>query len=72
MHARTVEHKRPFAPGCASSAVAAHARDPDGLAAGLTILLDGGLASGVLDGDLRTADAAHAAARALVGADCPA
>jgi hypothetical protein len=29
------------------------------------------LASGVLDGDLRTAVAAQAAARALVDADCP-
>jgi AcrR family transcriptional regulator len=71
VHARTVEHKAAVRAWVRGLGVAAHARDPDGLAAGLTLLLDGGLASGVLDGDPRTVDAARAAARALVDADCP-
>lgn len=71
VHARTVEHKAAVRAWVREMAVAAGARDPDGLARSLTLLLDGGLASGVLDGDPRTADAAKETARALVAAACP-
>jgi AcrR family transcriptional regulator len=70
VHARTVEHKDAVRVWVRELAVAADARDPDGLARSLTLLLDGGLAAGVLDGDPRAAAAAREAARALVDAQC--
>jgi AcrR family transcriptional regulator len=70
VHARTVEHKAAVRSWVREMAAAAGATDPDGLALSLTLLLDGGLASGVLDGDPCTADAAKETARALVSASC--
>lgn len=71
VHARTVEHKAAVRAWVRELAASAGARDPEGLARGLTLLLDGGLAAGVLDGDPRAAEAAKDAARALVDAQCP-
>ena len=48
----------------------ARARSPDVLARQLTLLLDGGLAAGVLDTDPSAAVAAKQAARVLVEASC--
>jgi AcrR family transcriptional regulator len=70
VHERTVEHKRAVRAWVRELAVAAGATDPDGLARSITLLLDGGLAAGVLDGDPDAAAAARAAARTLVGAHC--
>jgi AcrR family transcriptional regulator len=70
VHARTVEHKRAVRSWVRELALAADADDPDGLALGLTLLLDGGLATGVLDGDPEAAAAARAAARTLVDRHC--
>ena len=70
VHARTVAHKNAVRAWVRELAVAAGAEDPDGLALGLTLLLDGGLAAGVLDGDPDAADAARGAARKLVDAHC--
>jgi AcrR family transcriptional regulator len=70
VHARTVEHKTRVRAWVRGLAEQAGARDPDGLARALTLLLDGALAAGVLDGDPRAADAARAAARTLVDASC--
>lgn len=70
VHARTVAHKHAVRAWVRELAVAAGAEDPDGLALGLTLLLDGGLAAGVLDGDPDAADAARGAARKLVDAHC--
>ena len=70
VHARTVAHKNAVRAWVRELAVAAGAEDPDGLALGLTLLLDGGLAAGVLDGDPDAAEAARAAARKLVDAHC--
>ncbi len=66
VHARTVEHKDAVRAWVRDLAGAAGASDPDGLATSLTLLLDGGLASGVLDRDPAVAEAARRAARALV------
>jgi AcrR family transcriptional regulator len=71
VHERTVEHKAVVRAWVRELAVAAGARDPAGLADGLTLLLDGGLAAGVLDGGARTAASARGVARALVAAHCP-
>jgi AcrR family transcriptional regulator len=71
VHARTVEHKAAVHTWVRELALAAGARDPDALGRGLTLLLDGGLAAGVLDADPRTAEAARNAARALVDLHCP-
>jgi AcrR family transcriptional regulator len=71
VHARTVKHKDDVRSWVRDTAAEAGARDPDGLARALTLLLDGGLASGVLDADPRAAEAAKEAARALVDAACP-
>ena len=46
----------------------AGAPDPDALARSLTLLLDGGLASGSLDADPDAPEVAKASARALVAA----
>jgi AcrR family transcriptional regulator len=70
VHERTVEHKRAVRAWVRELAVAAGATDPDGLARSITLLLDGGLAAGVLDGDPDAAAGARAAARTLVGAHC--
>ena len=71
VHARTVEHKAAVRAWVHELAAAASARDPDLLATGLTLLLDGGLAAGVLDGDPTVADAARDAAHILVQTYCP-
>ena len=53
-------------PGSPGSAPTAGARDPAQLARTLTLLLDGGLASGALDASPEAPGAARAAAQALV------
>ena len=70
MHARTVEHKHLVRAWITDLARRARAADPDLLARQLTLLLDGGLAAGVLDADPATPAAAKAAARVLVDAAC--
>ncbi|WP_406077498.1 TetR/AcrR family transcriptional regulator [Micromonospora sp. NBC_00858] len=72
VHARTVEHKQVVRAWVTDLARRAGATDPDLLARQLTLLLDGGLAAGVLDADPATPRAAKAAARMLVDAACPA
>ena len=59
---------RPCSPGCATSPQQAGARDPDALARSLTLLLDGGLASGALDASPEAPEVARACAVALVSA----
>lgn len=71
VHARTVAHKDAVRAWVREMAQAAGARDPDGLARALTLLLDGGLAAGVLDGDPRSAQTAKDTAAALVASACP-
>ena len=71
VHARTVEHKHLVRLWLSDLARRARAADPDQLGRQLTLLLDGGLAAGVLDADPATSTAAKAAARALVDASCP-
>ena len=71
VHARTVEHKRVVRAWVTDLARRAGADDPDLLARQLTMLIDGGLAVGVLDADPTASDAAKAAAQALVDASCP-
>ena len=71
VHARTVEHKRVVRAWVTDLARRAGAADPDLLARQLTMLIDGGLAVGVLDADPTASDAAKAAAQALVDASCP-
>lgn len=66
VHERTVAHKQRIRAWIQDLAVRAGAADPDQLARSLTLLLDGGLASGVLDGDPAAAAAARAAAAQLV------
>lgn len=68
VHARTIEHKAAVRAWVREMAVAAGARDPDALAYSLTVLLDGVLASGVLDADPQAAESAKNAARQLVSA----
>jgi AcrR family transcriptional regulator len=70
VHARTVEHKTVVRAWVTDLARRAGASDPDLLARQLTVLLDGGLAAGVLDADPTTPDAARDAARTLVDAAC--
>jgi AcrR family transcriptional regulator len=71
VHARTVEHKNVVRAWVTDLASRAGAADPAQLARQLTMLIDGGLASGVLDADPATPGAAKAAARILVDASCP-
>ena len=71
VHARTVEHKRLVRVWVTDLARRAGATDPALLARQLTLLVDGGLASGVLDADRATPRAAKSAAEALVHAACP-
>jgi AcrR family transcriptional regulator len=70
VHARTVEHKAAVLMWVSRMAEAAGAVDPESLARGLTLLLDGGLAAGVLDADPGAGEAAKQAARVLVDAGC--
>jgi AcrR family transcriptional regulator len=71
VHARTVEHKHVVRAWITDLARRARAADPELLARQLTLLIDGGLSSGVLDADRATPAAAKAAARVLVDAACP-
>lgn len=71
VHARSVEHKAAVRAWVRDMAVQGHARDPEALALALTLLLDGGLAVGVLDGDPSAARGARKAAADLVEAHCP-
>ncbi|MDR6864180.1 TetR/AcrR family transcriptional regulator [Phycicoccus sp. 3266] len=68
VHDRTVAHKTAVLEWVRDLATAAGATDPDGLARSITLLLDGGLASGSLDANPEAPTAAAAAARALVTA----
>src|SRR6478735_7424263 len=68
VHERTVAHKQHILAWIRDLADKAGAPDPDGLARSLTLLLDGGLASGVLDADPAAAAAARATAAQLVAA----
>ena len=71
IHARTVEHKNVVRAWVTDLAHRAGAADPALLARQLTLLLDGGLAAGVLDADPAAPAAAKAAAGTLVDAACP-
>ena len=66
VHDRTVEHKTAVLSWVRDLAEEAGARDPETLARSLTLLLDGGLASGSLDASPEAPEAARASARALV------
>jgi AcrR family transcriptional regulator len=68
VHDRTVQHKSAVRRWVRGLAEEAGAPDPDGLARALTLVLDGGLAAGALDGDPASADAAKTSAAALVAA----
>ena len=68
VHARTVAHKEQIRAWIRDLADQAGAPDPDRLARSLTLLLDGGLASGVLDADPAAALAARETATQLVAA----
>jgi AcrR family transcriptional regulator len=68
VHERTVAHKAAVLAWIKGLAEHAGARDPDSLARALTLLLDGGLASGSLDASPEAPEAAKASARALVAA----
>jgi AcrR family transcriptional regulator len=68
IHDRTLAHKEAVRSWMAELADGAGAPDPAGLARTLTLLLDGGLASGALDARPDAPIAARAAAEALVAA----
>ncbi|WP_426975942.1 TetR/AcrR family transcriptional regulator [Pseudarthrobacter sp. O4] len=68
VHERTVAHKQHIQAWIHGMAEEAGARNPGQLARSLTLLLDGGLASGVLDADPAAAAAARATAAQLVAA----
>jgi len=68
VHARTVAHKAAVLAWVTGLATDAGAPDPRGLARSLTLLLDGGLASGALDADPDAAARAGQSARVLVDA----
>jgi AcrR family transcriptional regulator len=72
VHARTIEHKQAVRRWVTELAEDAGAAQPEHLARQLTLLLDGGLAAGVLDADHESADAAKEAARRLVASACSA
>ena len=72
VHERTVAHKEAVRAWVRDLADAAGAADPAALARSLTLLLDGGLASGALDGNPEAPTVAKACARALVEASVPA
>jgi AcrR family transcriptional regulator len=66
VHDRTVAHKHTVLAWIGDLARSAGARHPELLARSLTLLLDGGLASGALDADPEAAEAARATAGRLV------
>ncbi|WP_456503968.1 TetR/AcrR family transcriptional regulator [Arthrobacter sp. UYCu723] len=68
VHERTVAHKQHIQAWIHGMAEEAGARNPGQLARSLTLLLDGGLAIGVLDADPAAAAAARATAAQLVAA----
>ncbi len=68
VHDRTVAHKAAVLDWVTGLAADAGAPDPRGLARSLTLLLDGGLASGALDADPEAAARAAQSARVLVDA----
>ncbi len=68
VHDRTVAHKTAVLGWVRGLAERAGARDPGALARSLTLLLDGGLASGSLDAGPEAPAVAQASARALVDA----
>lgn len=68
VHDRTVAHKTAVLAWVRGLAERVPARDPESLARALTLLLDGGLASGSLDADPEAPAVAKASARALVNA----
>ena len=68
VHDRTVAHKSAVLAWVRGLAQRAGARDPAALARSLTLLLDGGLASGALDAAPEAPAVAKASARALVDA----
>ena len=68
VHDRTVAHKSAVLAWVRGLAQRAGARDPAALARSLTLLLDGGLASGSLDAAPEAPAVAKASARALVDA----
>jgi hypothetical protein len=68
VHDRTVAHKTAVLAWVRDLAEQAAARNPGALARSLTLLLDGGLASGSLDAAPEAPAVAKASARALVDA----
>jgi len=68
VHERTVAHKRAVLAWMQGLAAEAGAARPDRLARSLSLILDGGLASGVLDGDPEAAETARDAASRLIAA----
>jgi AcrR family transcriptional regulator len=66
VHQRTLAHKTAVRAWVSDLAEQAGATDPDALARALTLLLDGGLASGSLDAQPDAAVVAKSSARALV------
>ncbi|HSK26211.1 MAG TPA: helix-turn-helix domain-containing protein [Jiangellales bacterium] len=66
VHDRTIAHKHKVLEWMRELAEAAGASRPDQLARSLSLLLDGGLASGALDADPEAAEAARATAARLV------
>lgn len=68
VHDRTVAHKQNVLAWMRDLAQRAGATDPDQLARALTLLLDGGLASGSLDADPESPKTARASAGVLVRA----
>ena len=71
VHARTVAHKQAVRDWVRELAAQAGAPDPDALAGGLTLLLDGALSAGVLDADPAVPATATRGAATLVDALCP-
>lgn len=68
VQARTIAHKQAVLAWVRELSEQAGASDPDGLARALTLLLDGGLASGALDASPEAATGAASSARVLVRA----
>ena len=68
VHDRTVAHKAAVLDWVTGLAADAGAPDPRGLARSLTLLLDGGLASGALDADPEAVVRAAQSARVLIDA----
>jgi AcrR family transcriptional regulator len=68
VHQRTVAHKAAVLAWILDLAEQAGAHQPDTLARSLTLLLDGGLASGSLDADPEAPAAAKTSARTLIDA----